>query len=267
MREGERCGYSNSVEMARGLLQCILYSRMLLDSLWEDVHHLIMDQGMRLCMHGFLSCLRIHHQVFCVCVQKFNKRSFHGLLGGRISLSHYRLALLISLLWGRGARVWIDSPGQTSVRTQWATTKELISNQLPTCFCPAPFIWLEWRAGYHSTCPIHTHTLTHTPPAACVYVRVCVCVGEWVGAANACAFLVNLDYCIDVRGNPAMCARKCATQRWQMFKLIQLMPFLSCFPPCLHPKSVKDTRSLASSVSKFSFSCVSLLPSIVAIRV
>lgn len=73
-------------------------------------------------------------------------------------------------------------PGGKAVRTQWTTTKELISNQLPTCFCPAPFIWLECRAGFHST---HTHT----PPAAYACVRMQpVCMH----------FLVNLDYCRDV---------------------------------------------------------------------
>lgn len=57
-----------------------------------------------------------------------------------ISQSHYGL---ISLLQGQRACVWIDSWGQNTVTTQWMVTKKLISNQLPTCFSPAPFICFE----------------------------------------------------------------------------------------------------------------------------
>lgn len=97
---------------------------------------------------------------------------------GYISLSHYGPAMLISSLRGQRACAWIDSQGQSSVRTQWTTTKELISNQLPTCFCPAPFIWLECRAGYHSPCPIHTHTHHLLPMYVCVQ-QMCVVFGEF----------------------------------------------------------------------------------------
>lgn len=113
------------------------------------------------CMDAFLAALKyvhihiirttkLHHlhppQHYCICMLDFNHKRVCKAAAimwwGDISLSHYGLTMLISLLRGRGACVWIDSPGQSSVRTQWTTTKELISNQLPTCFCPAPFIWL-----------------------------------------------------------------------------------------------------------------------------
>lgn len=131
-REGERCGYANSVEMARRPRETQgLYRQALSD--------------------GATSTLDFYGGA------SFRDRPLHLFnIGGFgeaaprcwcISRSRYGADLLISVLWGQRVRVWIDSWGQNAVTTQWKATKELISNQLPTCFFPAPFICFECWAG------------------------------------------------------------------------------------------------------------------------
>lgn len=121
--------------------------------------------------------------------------------------------MLVSLLWSQRVSVWIDSWGQRTVTTQWAATKELISNQLLTCFCPAPFIWFECRAGYQLNMSYsYTHSHTHT--------TCCLCV--W--------FSVNLNYCRVVWGNPVILAdwvlclwcEKCIQRVHYVFNLVQV---------------------------------------------
>lgn len=170
-----------------------------MDSYGGYIHHLIMNHGMRLaCMHFCLRIHRLHCQVSCI--QEFNSGGFVKQLllpAGVTSVCLIMDWLLCVFRWGQGVCVWIDSPGQSSVRTQWTTTKELISNQLLTCFCPAPFIWLECKAGYHSTCPIHTHT----PPAAyaCVW-QMCVCFFVWIWIIAR--MYVVTQWCFEVRKYP-----------------------------------------------------------------
>lgn len=132
-REGERCGYANSVEMARrpprdagpvAPKRLCLWGWVHLGLLWGGIF-----QGSDLCI---CSTLEVFGEAAprCWCCR-----------------SRYGADLLISGLWGQRIRVWIDSWGQNAVTTQWKATKELISNQLPTCFFPAPFICFECWAG------------------------------------------------------------------------------------------------------------------------
>lgn len=173
-------------EMAHSLLRNILYSRKQLGGgytglLWGDIYNLIIDHGMRrlACMLSFLRIQHLHCQVFLLPRVQYGRFCKAASIScwGYITLSHYGLAMLISLLRGQRVCVWIDSRGQSTVRTQLTTTKELISNQLPACFCLAPFVWLEWRAGYQlNMSHSHTQPYTHHLLPMCV----CVCGFWWI---------------------------------------------------------------------------------------
>lgn len=132
-REGERCGDANSVEMARRHRRhgaCT--ARLSLTGLpppWAFIGGgggIFQGSGRRLRQ---TSAFVQHWRVWG---------------SGSSLLVHQPLSLRGGFAY---FRVWTDSWGQTAASTQWKATKELISNQLPTCFFPAPFICFECWAG------------------------------------------------------------------------------------------------------------------------
>lgn len=179
--EGERCGDANSVEMARRLLRHPgpIARRPGLMGLTPqlDSFNLIREHDVT------------HEKLFCVC-------SILGVWGSRFSTAETSASLIIHWIClflstgGQRVCVWIDSRGQNTVTTQWTATKELISNQLPTCFCPAPFICFECRASWQFNVT-HSHTRSHTHHL----LSTCVCL--W-------GFLLNSNYSINLWGNPVI---------------------------------------------------------------
>lgn len=109
------------------------------------------------------------------------------------------------------ACMWINQR-QSSVRTQ-----QLISSQLLTCFCPAPFIWLVSVWGRLP--PLDVSPFTHSDTDHLLLKRACF---------MCCSEVLLLDYCRDECGNQVMLGsveENVASLLWEMkVKNLQMIP-------------------------------------------